>query len=265
MSFSAAIKKLGLQTKAMPLAYGPIVSRRFGNSLGVNPLGLVKVCSYDCRYCDRGPTELTMNKVRKEFTFPSVAEITEAVRDLMRGDVAAPDAITFSGNGEPTLHPDFDQLVAEIKRARDEMAPKAKLVVLSNGAHLDSKKVVHGMNQLDTRVIKMDAGSDRILKAVNGPLVRRNLAQILTGIKKLSNCTIEAMFVKGSVDNTLAADVDEWVEVIGMIKPAAVHLFTVTRPTMDPNVVGVDEDTLYSIAFKLKKRTSLEAQVFGAK
>src|SRR5262249_52872423 len=148
---------------------------------------------------------------------------------------------------------------------RDEMAPKAKLVALSNGAHLDSKKVVQGMNLLDQRIIKMDAGNDRVMKLINGPLVRRNLVQILTGIKKLSNCSIEAMFVKGAVDNTQAADIDDWVEVIGMIKPVSVQLFTITRPPMDSNVLAVDEDTLYSIAFKLKKRTQLEAQVFGPK
>jgi wyosine [tRNA(Phe)-imidazoG37] synthetase (radical SAM superfamily) len=251
--------------KPFPLAYGPIVSRRLGKSLGVNTLGPIKICSFDCRYCDRGPTEMTMNKVRKDFVFPSVADIVEAVREGMRGDHEMPDAITFSGNGEPTLHPEFDVLVAEIKKARDEMAPNAKLVAITNGAHLDSKKVITALNMLDTRIVKLDAGNDKMMKLLNAPLVRRNLAQLLTGMKKLNNVVLDAMFVKGSVDNTGNADVDEWIEIVGMIKPAGVQLFTISRPPMDPKILAVDEDTLYSIAFKLKKRTQLEAQVFGAK
>lgn len=250
--------------KKLPLAYGPVQSRRFGLSLGVNPLGPDKVCSFDCRYCDLGPSVMTMNKIRKELVFPARAEIVEAVRQELRKTSEELNAITFSGNGEPTLHPEFEELVAEITVARNELAPKAKLIALSNGAHLDSKKVIAGMNQLDLRVMKLDAGNDKIMKTLNASLVRRNLSQLLTGFKKLNNCIIQSMFIKGPVDNTSNADIDEWVELIGMIQPAGVQLLTVTRPPADSAVSAVEEDLLYSIAFKLKKRTQLEAQIFGS-
>jgi wyosine [tRNA(Phe)-imidazoG37] synthetase (radical SAM superfamily) len=248
--------------KPMPLAYGPIDSRRFGRSLGVNPLGSEKICSFDCGYCDLGHSSMTMNRIRKELVFPSRATIMDEVRAELRKDCDM-EAITFSGNGEPTLYPEFEELVTEVKQARGELAPKAKLIVLSNGAHLDSKKVVAGMNLLDVRVIKLDAGSDRLLKTVNAPLVRRNLSQLLTGIKKLDNCTIQGMFVQGSINNISSAEIDEWVEVIGMIKPIGVQLMTVTRPTADKGILPVEEDVLYSIAFKLKKRIQIEARVFA--
>lgn len=249
--------------KKMPLAYGPVNSRRFGLSLGVNPLGPDKVCSFDCRYCDLGHTVMTMNKVRKELVFPARSEIVEAVRQELRKNHEGLSAITFSGNGEPTLHPEFEELVADIQIARNELAPQAKLIALSNGAHLDSKKVIAGMNKLDIRVLKLDAGSDKMMKVLNAPLVRRNLSQLLTGFKKLNNCVIQAMFVKGPIDNTQASDVDEWVELVGMIQPVGVQLLTVTRPPADSAILPVEEDVLYSIAFKLKKRTQLEAQIFG--
>lgn len=246
----------------MALAYGPISSRRYGKSLGVNCLGPVKACSFDCRYCDLGPSAMTMNRIRKEMQFPSRNDILNAVRVQLR---AASDlqAITLSGNGEPTLYPEFDELVNELKIARNEITPQAKLVVLSNGAHLDSKKVISGMNELDVRVLKLDAGNDKLMKVLNAPLVRRNLAQLLSGTKKLKDCVIQSLFVKGSIENTSASDIEDWVEMVGMIKPIGVQLMTITREPVDKALQPVDEDMLYSIAFKLKKRTQLEATVYG--
>lgn len=250
--------------QTMPLAYGPVDSRRFGKSLGVNCLGAEKACSFDCRYCDLGPSLMTMNRIRKELQFPSRSDIVAAVRAQLRLENHGIKAITFSGNGEPTLYPEFDELVADIKIARNELTSNAKLVVLSNGAHLDSKKVITGMNEVDIRVIKLDAGNDKNVKLLNAPLVRRNLAQLLSGTKKLKDCVIQSMFVKGSFDNTQTQDIEDWVEMVGMIRPAGVQLMTITREPADRALLPVEEDVLYSIAFKLKKRTQLEAQVFGS-
>jgi wyosine [tRNA(Phe)-imidazoG37] synthetase (radical SAM superfamily) len=254
-----------LLQKTMPLVYGPIESRRFGPSLGINCLGREKLCSFDCPYCDLERSEITMSRIRKETRFPDRSKIVNEAREALREHGETCNAITLSGNGEPTLYPEFEELVTDLKQVRLELAPKAKLVVLSNGAHLDSKKVIGGMNNVDVRAIKLDAGSDKVLKAVNAPLVRRNLAQFLEGIKKLDDCVIQSMFVTGSTDNTGSADVDEWVELIGMIKPVGVHLMTINRPPNTKTVRPVDDDSLYSIAFKLKKRTQIEAQVFSGK
>lgn len=253
-----------LLKKSMPLAYGPVESRRFGLSLGINTLGPTKVCSFDCRYCDLGPSLLTMNKIRKEIVFPERKDIVEAVKQMLRKNSEGLSSITFSGNGEPTLHPEFEELVDDILIARSEIAPHAKIVVLTNGAHFDSKKVISGMNKVDTRVVKLDVGNDKIMKTLNAPLVRRNLSQLLADFKKLKDCVIQGMFVKGPADNTQASDIDEWVELIGMIKPIGVQLMTISRPPADKAIQPVDEDLLYSIAFKLKKRTQLEAQIFGS-
>lgn len=246
----------------MELVYGPVASLRYGSTVGVNLLGADKVCSYNCVYCSLGPTALTMNKVRKDYVFPSLDDIRNAFRNYIKKTVPM-EAVVVSGNGEPTLYPEFDEAMKMLRELRDEHLPKRPLVVLSNGAHLDSKKVVNGLNFADERVIKVDAGNDNLLQRVNDPLIRINMAKFLGGVNKLKDCTVQSMFFNGPVSNVENDHIEEWIEVLGMIKPKAIQICTITRATpVVPGLKSVDEDTLYSIAFKLKKRTNLEANVF---
>lgn len=247
----------------MNIVYGPVQSLRYGSTLGVNLLGAEKVCSYNCIYCHLGPTTLTMNKIRKDYEFPSLDAIKEAFRTFIRQPVIS-DAIVVSGNGEPTLYSDFDDAMTTIVGLRDEHLPGKKIIVLSNGAHLDSKKVVAGLNLADERVIKIDAGNDVMLQKINDPLIRINMAKFLNGFRKLKDFSVQSLFFNGEVSNLGADVVDEWIEIIGMIKPKAVQICTLSRPSLtNPNLLPADEDALYSIAFKLKKRTTLEANVFS--
>lgn len=247
----------------MDLVYGPVTSQRYGTTMGVNLLGREKVCSYNCVYCSLGPTTLTMNKVRKDYIFPSLDDIRDAFRTYIKKSVPV-DAVVVSGNGEPTLYPEFDEAMKLIQQLREEHLPGKKIIVLTSGAHLDSKKTVAGLNYADERVIKVDAGNDALLQKVNDPLIRINMAKFLSGVHRLKDCTVQSMFFSGDVDNTVNEAVEDWIEVIGMIKPKAIQLCTLSRPSKTmPNLKAVDEDTLYSIAFKLKKRTTLEANVFG--
>ena len=180
----------------MKLIYGPIQSLRYGSTLGVNFLGAEKVCSYNCVYCHLGPTVLTMNKIRKSYVFPSLDEIATAFRTYNKQSVTS-DAIVISGNGEPTLYPQFEEAMQLIVELRNDHMPDKKIIVLSNGAHLDQKKVVTGMNLSDERVIKVDAGSDQLLQKVNDPLVRMNVAKFLDGVRKLKDCVVQSLFVTG--------------------------------------------------------------------
>ncbi len=246
----------------MDIVYGPHVSQRYGTTLGINLLGNEKVCSYNCVYCSLGPTSLTMNKMRKDYKFPTLDEVRTAFREYIRKSVPM-EAVVVSGNGEPTLHPEFDEAMRMIMQLRDEHLPGRQVVVLSNGAHLESKKVVAGLNLCDERVIKVDAGNDLLMQKTNDPLIRINMAKFLNGIRRLGDCTIQSMFFTGALDNTQAEAIEEWIEVIGMIKPKAVQICTLSRPSnTNADIKAVDEDTLYAIAFKLKKRTNLEANVY---
>lgn len=230
--------------------------------MGVNLLGAEKVCSYNCVYCHLGPTQMTMNKIRKDYEFPSLERLRQAFREYIQQPVPV-DAVVVSGNGEPTLYTDFEEAIKTLVELRDEHLPGKKIIVLSNGAHLDSKKVVAGMNLVDERVIKLDAGNDLLMQKVNDPLIRINMAKFLSSLRKLKDVTVQSLFFSGEFDNTTSDVIEEWIEVMGMIKPKAVQLCTLSRPSqVNTRLLPVDEDSLYSIAFKLKKRTSLEAQVF---
>lgn len=245
----------------MELVYGPVTSLRYGSTLGINLLGTEKVCSYNCVYCSLGPTVLTMNRIRKDYEFPKLDDIRHAFKEYIMRSVET-KAVVVSGNGEPTLYPDFDEAMKLVCELRDAHLPGTKIVVLSNGAHLDNKKVVGGLNLADERVIKIDAGNDALMQKVNDPLIRINMAKFLTGIRKLKDNTIQSLFFNGEIDNTGTEAIEDWIEVIGMIKPKAIQICTL-RPGQDARYKSVDEDTLYSIAFKLKKRTGLEADVFS--
>lgn len=247
----------------MDLIYGPVTSLRYGSTLGVNLLGKEKVCSYNCGYCHLGPTVLTMNKIRKEYEFPTLDQIRDAFREYIKKSVTT-DAVVISGNGEPTLYPQFEEVAQLIVDLRNEHLPGTKIVILSNGAHLDNKRVIQGMNLFEERVIKIDAGNDNLMQKVNDPLVRINMAKFLANVRKLSDCTIQSLFMDGEISNVTPEAIDEWIEVIGMIKPKNVQICTLTRPGYKPEINKVDDDTLYGIAFKLKKRTGLEGHVFVA-
>lgn len=247
----------------MKLVYGPVKSLRYGSTLGINLLGPEKVCSYNCVYCSLGPTLLTMNKVRKDYHFPTLEQISAEFKKYIEQSVPI-DAIVLSGNGEPTLYPEFDEAMKLIVDLRHDHLRGKKIIVLTNGAHLDSKKVIAGLNMADERVVKLDAGNDALMQKVNDPLIRINMAKYLAGIKKLKDCVIQSLFFTGEIDNMNGEALDEWIEVLGMIKPQAIQLTTITRPTpVNPNLKPADEDSLYGVAFKLKKRTGLEATVFS--
>lgn len=250
----------------MSLVYGPIQSRRLGVSLGVNPLGETKICSFDCPYCHLGPSLLRMNQVKKEIEFPRLNDIEENLRLKLREMISSgspPNAITVSGNGEPTLYPQFLELTEKLIIVRDELASGVPLIIMTNGAHIDNRRMIHALDLYDERMIKVDAGSEADFKKVNNPLIRANISKVINGARKLKNCTIQSLFVKGTVDNTSNEAIEEWMEVVGLIHPKHIHIYSLTSPGHIEGLLSADEDTLYTIASKLKRRTQLEAKVFA--
>jgi wyosine [tRNA(Phe)-imidazoG37] synthetase (radical SAM superfamily) len=247
------------------IAYGPVTSRRLGTSLGINLLGPQKFCSFDCPYCDLGPSINRMNQIKDSLDIPTVAAVEEALRVKLRVHFQQQikiDTITLSGNGEPTLHPEFLECVEAILKVRTEMTPQTPVVALTNGAHLDAKRVVQGLNLLDERMVKLDAGSDRLLKIINRPLVRANLSKLSTGIRKLKDVIVQSAFVQGTIENTKPEDIEEWLEILGILKPKSVHIYTLNRPSTESGVHKVDEDTLYTIQSRLKRKLQIDSQVF---
>ncbi|MCM2282444.1 MAG: radical SAM protein [Bdellovibrionaceae bacterium] len=263
---STEYEALHLVDRRMEIVYGPHTSRRLGLTLGVNLLGAgQKVCSFDCAYCDLGPTEVRLNRLKNDFPFPSFDEIRMALEKgfpLAHQSVAKINAISIAGNGEPTLHPAFSEVMDLILKRRDLDLPGTPVIVLTNGAHLDSRKTVEALNKADERMLKFDAGNERMFKTINAPLVRASVSKILAGVNSLKDVTVQSFFVQGAVDNTSPSDIEDWMEVIGLIKPKAVHLHGMNRVPALSGLQRCEEDTLYTIASRLERRTQIRSLVF---
>lgn len=262
---SAEYSELKVITEPMGLAYGPVTSRRLGLSLGINLLGDKKICSYDCTYCELGPTENRMNELKQVEMFPSVSAIAESLRAKLRETTQkglSLNTLTISGNGEPTLHPEFDQCVDAILAARSDLIPEVPVVILTNGAHCDSRRVIQSLNLLSERIVKIDAGGDTVLKRINRPLVRANVSKLTAGVRKLKDVIVQSLFIKGEFDNTRNEDVEEWMETIGIIKPKKVQIYTIARVPAETGLIKADEDTLYTIESRLKRKLQVDCAVY---
>jgi wyosine [tRNA(Phe)-imidazoG37] synthetase (radical SAM superfamily) len=245
--------------------YGPFENPNYGSTIGINLLGTKqKVCSFDCVYCDLGRTEVRMNRLKTDIEFPSVEQVKDAVTAaLQKIHTSGPrvDSIIISGNGEPTLHPDFPAVIEAIVEARNAWLPGRPISLFTNGAALDTRKITDAVNLLDERVVKIDAGGEKLFKTVNAPLTRANLARVLSGIHKLKDVVVQSLFFEGTITNTSTADVDEWLELIAVIKPKAIQIQGLSRSAATEGLKRCEEDTLYAIASRLERKTSLKAIV----
>lgn len=250
------------------VTYGPVKSRRLGASLGVNilPFG-VKVCSFNCNYCQCGWTTDTVDPAAlAKYRFPSAREVGDGLRKTLlelKSKGEALDCITLAGNGEPTLHPDFLAVVKEILSVRDEIMPGVRVDILSNAAHLDRAAVVEGLNLLDARYMKLDAGSEGQFLNMNSPVTEVGIWDVVKQLPKLKDFTVQAMFTHGRRDNTDSKSVIDWINVVKRVKPRSVQIYSVDRYPADKKITKVDRGLLDEIAQALTEQTGIPAEVFG--
>jgi wyosine [tRNA(Phe)-imidazoG37] synthetase (radical SAM superfamily) len=229
------------------LVYGPVASRRFGRSLGINltPPGR-KTCNYNCAYCQYGWTEFP---ARGEY--PRAADVIDALDRALERD-AAVDAITVAGNGEPTMHPAFAPIVEGIFHVRQRRAPKAKLALLSNASTLNRLDVVYSLSRFDARCMKLDAGDATTFRLMNGPMIP--FSRLLSDLRAVGRLTLQAMFVRDSektIDNTTPRAVDAWVAAVDRIRPEAVDIYTLARTPARGTLLAVPADVLNGIAARI--------------
>lgn len=257
---------------AYPLAdgvvYGPYASRRFGRSLGVNilPFG-VKVCAFNCNYCHCGWTfDLADEATLASWTWPAPAEIGAGLERRLKELAAAAgtkvDAITISGNGEPTLHPDFGRAVEEILRARDRAAPGTPVGILTNGAKLAKPGVAEALNLLDERHVKLDAGTESMFLDMNSPTEDVGIWDVMRGVRGLTDFVVQAIFTRGRRDNSTPAEVDSWIEAVKRIKPKRVDVYSLSLAPADAQILPVSADRLGEIAALCEKRTGIQTTAF---
>jgi wyosine [tRNA(Phe)-imidazoG37] synthetase (radical SAM superfamily) len=249
------------------ILYGPVQSRRMGVSLGLNilPAG-IKLCSFNCIYCQCGwSTRRVDEEALARHRFPPAREVAETLFARLAEFRAAGenlDSITFSGNGEPTLHPDFLGVVKAVLEVRDRAMPGTRVDILSNSAHLGRPGVIEGLNLLDERHMKLDAGREEGLRGMNMPLVEVRIEDLIRDLGRLRDFHLQAMFARGRWDNTGPEDVEAWIEVVRRLKPRAVHLYSVDRVPADAGVLGVDRAGLEEIARRVEERAGVPAKVY---
>ncbi len=245
------------------IIYGPVNSRRLGRSLGVNlsPSGY-KLCSFNCVYCHYGWTR----KLSSSFnTFhddlPNRVEIKAAVEEaLMPGREF--DYITFSGNGEPTLHPDFPELVDDILALRDLYRPEVKLGLLSNSTGIVHKAVREAVAKIDYPMFKLDAGTGTIFKAINRPARGIDFSTTVDNLASLSNIIIQTMLLDGDPSNVTEAELDAYFAVLSRIRPREVHIYSIDRPVPKTEISLVSPERLEEIAERGRKKTGLPIIAF---
>jgi len=226
--------------------YGPVRSRRLGVSLGLNLLPQrSKICSFDCPYCQCG-----VNTPRAAGSrWPSPDEVVHSLTRALARLPVLPEWITFSGNGEPTLHPRFAVVVDRVLAARAEVAPKTRIGILSNGLSAGEPTVHGALMRLDGRIMKLDPGP---MEQVNG--ARYDADRLATQYRTLKPYTVQAMVVKrrdwdGSSDGSIAA----WLPLLVRADPNAVQLYSLARPPADASVQKVPRERLDQMATAIRK------------
>lgn len=212
------------------ILYGPVRSRRLGPSLGINllPPG-EKLCNFDCVYCQYGWSDHARLGEIERLPLPSPAEVRAALDGALPACAPRPDYLTFSGNGEPTLHPLFPEIVEAVIAARDRHLPAARTAILSNGTRAGVPAIREALRRLDARIMKLDAGGPELLGRYNRPAPGVDLAGIVEGLRVLGGVTLQSLFTGGPGGNGTERAVSEWLEQVRRIGPLEVQVYTLAR------------------------------------
>lgn len=238
--------------------FGPIHSRRLGVSLGINLMpDDGKCCSFDCIYCECG-FNCDFVPQHSRPTREQVRMALEAKLVEMKADGLAPDVLTFAGNGEPTLHPDFPCIIDDTIALRDRYFPQAKVSVLSNSSQIVRQEIFDALCRVDNNMCKLDTVSAEYVSMVDRPNGHYVLEDIISQLRKFGKrCIIQTMFMKGEyqgrcVDNTSEAFVAPWLETIKYISPREVMVYTIDRETPAHGLEKASHDTLDTIANRVR-------------
>jgi wyosine [tRNA(Phe)-imidazoG37] synthetase (radical SAM superfamily) len=248
--------------------FGPVKSRRLGVSLGINLLpNDSKLCSFDCLYCECGwnpdPKKVKAVLPTREFVYSSL----ENQLTLMANENELPDVITFAGNGEPTLHPEFPAIIDNTIILRNKLAPKARIAVLSNSTMLHKPKVVEALRKVDDNILKLDSGIPETIQILNAPVGHfdfdKMIKQLIAFEGKL---IIQTLFLKGEYkgvkfDNTTEKELAVLIELIRKINPQKLMIYSIARDTPVNTLEKVGKSELNKIAFQIRELLNINVEV----
>ena len=248
--------------------FGPIHSRRLGTSLGIN-LSPVdgKVCSFDCLYCEAGYNSQGIGEAGLPDEKNVLRDLEAKLSDMKeRGENL--DVITFSGNGEPTLHPRFPEIVDGVLELRDRYFPNAKVSVLTNSTRIFTPAVAKALKKVDNNILKLDSAIEHTMRLIDRPNNKDfTVENVVEALKQFAGTgIIQTMLLRGShngenVDNTTEEEINALIKAYNEIKPASVMIYSLDRSTPEEKLVKVPKEELEKIAAVIETSTGIPVAV----
>lgn len=233
------------------IVYGPIRSRRLGVSLGVNLMPTdAKLCSFDCVYCECGWNQPVLHP-----QLPTRQQVREALNSQLSTVNSQLDVITFSGNGEPTMHPDFLGIIQDTCALRDQYCPNARVSVLSNSTQLGRVEVVQALKLCDNRILKLDSAIDATMRLIDKPVnPHLTVAQVMEWLQQFDgDFTLQTCFLRGDyhgqvIDNTTSEELAAWYQAVEILHPKQVMIYVIDRATPLQTLEKIPAEQMQAIA-----------------
>ncbi|MBQ9400523.1 MAG: radical SAM protein [Bacteroidales bacterium] len=229
--------------------FGPIHSRRLGNSLGINLLPVNgKICNFDCIYCECGWNA----DGRGDTVLPSAAQVRTALELKLRScsEEGIPiDSITFSGDGEPTINPEFPRIIDDTIALRDSWYPSAKVSVLSNATRIHIPEVFEALRRVDNPIMKIDAPTDALVAKINHPAPGYSLSRVIDSLKKFDgDFILQTMFLRSrDFDSSEPAQLQAWMDIVRELHPREIMVYTIDRPTPEADLTAFTQSRLTAL------------------
>lgn len=248
--------------------FGPIHSRRLGTSLGINlSPNDGKVCSFDCLYCEAGYNSQGIGTTG----FPSREKVRKDLEEkltLMKEEGQSLDVITFSGNGEPTLHPDFPGIIDDVITLRNRFYPDAKVSVLTNSTKIFTPEIAEALKKADNNILKLDSAIESTMRLIDQPNSPSfTVGKVIEGLKQFSGSgIIQTMILRGEhegkmIDNTTNEELEALIEAYREIRPREIMIYSLDRTTPEEKLVKVEKEELEKIGRKIEKATGIPVKV----
>jgi wyosine [tRNA(Phe)-imidazoG37] synthetase (radical SAM superfamily) len=245
------------------IIYGPVNSRRLGKSLGVNLMPTrYKLCSFNCVYCQYGWTK---KRATNSHLFlqdlPGISEVRQAIVHAFESELEF-DFITFSGNGESTMHPDFPEMVSEVVKLRDSYRKNVKIALLSNSSGLFDPRIRTSINSIDYPIFKLDAGTEKKFLKINRPDRSLSYHNIVRALSMMNSIYLQTIFFDGQPSNVEEDDLLAWFERVKEIGPEGVQIYTLDRPVPLSRIKPVSREKLQQISQKGQEISGIQIEAF---
>lgn len=248
--------------------FGPIHSRRLGTSLGINlSPNDGKICSFDCLYCEAGYN----SQGRGTTGFPTRESVKELLRDKLKAMKQSGenlDVITFSGNGEPTVHPDFPGILDDVMTLRDEFFPQAKVSVLTNSTRIFTQEVAEALKRADNNILKLDSAIEESMRLIDRPNAKDfTVERVVEALKQFRGTgIIQTMILRGehegkAIDNTTPDEINALIEAYKTIGPREIMIYSLDRSTPEEKLVKVEKEELEQIGKRIEEATGIPVNV----